>query len=824
MKKLLFLGYLLICNLLVFAQTPSPTSFLGYELGSKFTPHHQVVAYFKAVSANHNNIQYINYGKTYEGRELVATIISSPENMARIEEIKKNNIALTAFSNNIGKLENQPAILWLSYNVHGNEASSTESAMKMLYALANPTEQIKNWLKNTIVIIDPCLNPDGRDRYVHYFNSTAGKIINPDPSAREHIEPWPGGRSNHYYFDLNRDWAWQSQIETQQRMKLYHEWMPQVHVDFHEQGYNDPYYFAPAAEPIHADITPWQRQFQEIVGRNNAKYFDRNGWQYFTKERFDLLYPAYGDTYPIYNGAIGMTYEQGGSGRAGLAVITAVGDTLTLKDRLEHHFTSGLATIETVSLQAGKLLAEFKSFFTKPQPRKYKSFLIKATHDERMLKLVELLDKNKIEYGFGLDRSVSGYSYQANKQENIKVNRNDLIIHLDQSKAMLANVLFEPFTFVSDSNTYDITAWALPYAYNLPAYALTESVKGKYSNYEFQEVLVNNADPAYAWLLPWKAISDSRVLIALQQAGLKVRIAGESFTINNKEFDEGTLLIYMSDNNRVLKAEPKIIETISKKFEKQFYPVLSGFVDKGKDLGSNVYRLLSQPKIAIASGTEVSSLSLGEVWHFLEEELSYPYTILNTTSLSNLDINKVNVLILPSGRYNDQLAERLLPWVQSGGKLILIEDSINAFMGKKPYEISRKEEIKSKNDVVVDLNFGAQNSDNHDNSLPGAIFKVHIDKFNPMNFGLGETYYALKTDDKLYNLLTEGYNTGVLRTGNHVSGVAGKNVINKLQEGMLFGYQSVGRGKVVFFGVNPLFRSFWESGKQMFINGLFSVN
>ena len=262
----------------VFAQIPSPDEFLGYPLGSKFTPHYKVVEYFKKVTANAKNIQLQTYGKTYEGRELLLAVITDEANMNRLEQIRTSNLALANADKNASKMANQPAILWLSYNVHGNEANSTETSMKVLYTLAKAEDSnTKAWLKNTVVIIDPCLNPDGRDRYVVNYNQVSGKVPNPDPSAREHTEPWPSGRPNHYYYDLNRDWAWQTQIETQQRIVAYHKWMPQVHVDFHEQSYNEPYYFAPAAEPVHQDITTWQREFQVTVGKNNAKYFDQNG-------------------------------------------------------------------------------------------------------------------------------------------------------------------------------------------------------------------------------------------------------------------------------------------------------------------------------------------------------------------------------------------------------------------------------------------------------------------------------------------------------------------------------------------------------------------
>lgn len=313
MKQLTVLVFSFLIALCSAAQIPSPESFLGYKVGTKFTPHYRLLEYYKAVAAaSPSTVKLQQYGTTNEGRPLMVAFVSSAQNIANLETIRTKNIERT---NGKAASADNTAIVWLSYNVHGNESSSSEASLLTLHALADPNnQQTKAWLQNTVVVMDPCLNPDGRDRYVNWYNSVAGKTFNPKPESREHREPWPGGRSNHYNFDLNRDWAWQTQVETQQRVALYNKWLPQIHVDFHEQGYNEPYYFAPAAEPFHEVITPWQREFQGTIGRNHAKYFDEKGWLYFTKERFDLLYPSYGDTYPIYNGSIGMTYEQGGGG------------------------------------------------------------------------------------------------------------------------------------------------------------------------------------------------------------------------------------------------------------------------------------------------------------------------------------------------------------------------------------------------------------------------------------------------------------------------------------------------------------------------------
>ncbi|MEM9258691.1 MAG: M14 metallopeptidase family protein, partial [Bacteroidota bacterium] len=335
----------LVFSLGLSSQITPPSDFLPHKLGETFTPHHLLVDYYQAVAGASPRVKLEQYGTTNEDRPLLLAFVSSIKNLERLEAIRENNLRIA------GLLPGAPdpnlediAIVWLSYTVHGNEAAGVEASMGVLYDLANTgNPRTTEWLKNTVVVLDPCLNPDGNNRYSNWYRQQATLGLDPNPATREHNEPWPGGRVNHYLFDLNRDWAWQTQVESQQRMVQYKQWMPHIHADLHEQGYTSPYYFAPAAAPFHEYITDWQADFQTEIGKNHARYFDANGWLYFTRERFDLLYPSYGDTWPTFNGAIGMTYEQGGHSRAGRAIDLPNGDTLTLFDRVEHHRTTSLS-------------------------------------------------------------------------------------------------------------------------------------------------------------------------------------------------------------------------------------------------------------------------------------------------------------------------------------------------------------------------------------------------------------------------------------------------------------------------------------------------
>ncbi len=832
MNKFLFLLFLAVIECLA-AQAQkiqSPSEFLGYKLGEQFTPHYRVVDYYRYLTTASKNIKLEEYGKTNEGRPLILAIVASDDNISRVEDIRKNNMRLAGIVNEPG-LNDQPAIVWLSYNVHGNEAVSTEASLQTIYDLLDPSNQrTKPWLRNTLVIIDPCLNPDGRERYVNFYNPIRNVVPDAFAQSREHFEPWPGGRSNHYYFDLNRDWAWQSQLETQQRMLAYNKWLPQVHVDFHEQGVNEPYYFAPAAEPYHQDISKWQREFQTIIGKNNARYFDRNGWMYFTRERFDLLYPSYGDTYPIYNGSVGMTYEQGGSGRAGLAIINSDGDTLTLKARIDHHHTTGLATVEAVSQNASKAVAEFKNYFAASKsnpPGEYKTYVIKGENTEKLKTLATLLQRNGIEFGYGSAKGASGYNYFNGKKESFKVDKSDMVISAYQPKSVLLKVLFEPQTFVSDSATYDITAWSLPYAFGLPAFATSDNLKPLSSNAPDNPAAASEIANPVAYIANWNSLSDVKFLAQLLKHNIKVRYSETAFETGGKRFNAGSLIIARTSNDNLGSEFEQILTDLAQSSGISLQAIPSAFVDKGADLGSDKVRLIRKPRIMAVTGESASSLSFGEVWHFFEQQIKYPLSVVRSEDLARVNLNEFDVIIFPDGNYSDPGSEKIQQWIRGGGKLIAMEGAVMQLAGKKGFDLKNKEEPK-KNEKDPDPYEDLRIYENREResvraNIPGAIYKVDLDNTHPLGFGFPGFYYTLKLDDKVYQYLNPGWNVGVLKKDNYVTGFVGAKAKKKLVDGLLFGVQEMGNGSVVYLADDPLFRSFWENGKLLFSNAVFMV-
>ncbi|WP_354426959.1 MULTISPECIES: M14 metallopeptidase family protein [unclassified Mucilaginibacter] len=829
-KKLLFVLIAALCGIPVFAQQlQSPEQFLGYKLGDKFTPHYRVVEYFKYVAETAKNVQLQQFGTTNEGRPLLAMFIASDDNIKRLEEIRHNNLRIAGVES--GTITpNSPVITWLSYNVHGNEPASSEAAMWTLFDLADPSNaKSKEWLTNSVVVIDPCLNPDGRDRYVNFYNSVGGITPDASPLSREHMEPWPGGRVNHYYFDLNRDWAWQAQKETQARVGLFNQWLPEVHVDFHEQGYNNPYYFAPAAEPYHKDITQWQRDFQVVIGKNNAKYFDQNGWMYFTKQEFDLLYPSYGDTYPLYNGSIGMTYEQGGIS-GGLAVVTRSGDTLTLAQRVSHHHTTGLSTVEVVSANAQKVVDEFKKFYDNSRenpPGQYKTYVIKNDNNEKVNELAKMLTRNGIQFGYGLaNKSVTGYNYFTGATEQYNVEPNDLVVNAYQPKSVLLHVLLEPKTFIPDSATYDITAWALPYAYGLKAYGVKESYKPANTNSSVVKPAALTNTRAYAYVSAWQSVADVRFLSALLKKNIKVRYSELPFEAKGKKFTAGSLLVTRAGNEKI--DFDRIVTQLAADMGHEITPLSSGFVDKGSDIGSYDVKFIKQPHVALVTGDGINSEAMGEVWHFFEQQIGYPINLIRYQDINRIKLADYDVLIMPDGRYNDLTADNLQKWVSDGGKLIALENAVASLVDKKGFDIKKKE---SKKDDKADPKpkpsvklYADRNRDAIRSSIPGAIFKLNMDNTHPLGFGFPNYYYSLKLSDDIYDLLgDDNWNVGTIEKNGYVAGFAGVQSKQKINNGMLLGVQSIGRGSVVYLVDDPLFRSFWENGKLLFSNAVFMV-
>lgn len=845
MYRILFSFLVLVCLSIssIAQELQSPKEFLRTNYGKHFTPHYLVADYVKHVAANSDRVKLIEYGQTNEDRPLLLATITSEENQQNIQAIRNHHLNKIGLGSGAKEaIEKEFAIVWFSFGVHGNEAGASESSMNVLYKLANPDNQAtSDWLGNTVVLFDPSVNPDGYNRYTQWVRGIGGKIAHPGHTDREHMEPWPGGRVNHYLFDLNRDWAWQTQVESQQRVSQYAKWMPHIHVDFHEMGYDDGYYFAPAAEPYHKHITDFQRDMQVDIGKNHAKYFDRNGWLYFTREIFDLFYPSYGDTWPTFNGAVGMTYEQAGHGMSGREISLSNGDTLTIQDRIDHHSKTALSTLEEASKQAKRLNQNFIKYFSDAvnAPKgTYKSYVIKAS--EKADRLLALLEKNNIiYYRTSASSSMSGFDYLLGKQASFRSEAGDIIINANQPNGTLLQVLMEPEPVLSDSVTYDITAWSLPHAYGVQAYGLS----GYTSSQKMDDTASKSAlcfsseDPdskSYAYVMPWNSVNSAKALSKIYAKGINVRMAKKDVKFDQGIVAKGSIVIVRGDNYHV----PNLAEVLSSELDdcKGCMCLMSGFSSEGGDIGGSSFARLEQPKALLISGRSTSPYSVGQIWHYFDEVIGYPLSIVDKLDMGRVELSDFNTLILPDGYYglSENEMKSVTSFIDGGGKVLAIGGALGSFVEKDGYALAKyatdeeKEEAKKHREAKK---LDARNDSYHDqerrgisNSVPGAIIRNTIDVSHPLAFGLGDSYHSLKTSRQHYSLLQDAWNVITVPKDYTHYGFIGAGLKPKFDETVSFAVEEKGGGQIIYMIDNPLYRGFWDNGVMLFGNALFLVN
>ncbi|WNJ21187.1 M14 family metallopeptidase [Pontibacter sp. G13] len=839
MKRFFLLMLPWICGTWAMAQTiPSPAEYLGYSLGKTYTYHHQIVSYVDMVGEKSPYVQVQSYGSTAEGRPLKVAYISSPQHLQNLDAIRTRHLQQAGIESGETDAVDLP-IVWLSYNIHGNEASASEAALQTLYQLATQQE-LQSMLDSLIVIIDPCINPDGRDRFVNWFKQAANQLPNPNWEAYEHHEPWPGGRFNHYLFDLNRDWCWQTQKESRDRARLYQTWFPHIHVDFHEMFPNSPYYFAPAAAPYHEVITEWQRTFQTEVGKRHASYFDAQGWFYYTGESFDLLYPSYGDTWPTYQGAVGFTYEQAGHGVSGVAILENSGDTLTLADRISHHFLTGISTVESAHAYHSELISEFNSYIDRAinnpiGPYKTYTVSISETPEATLGAFCELLEHNGIEYGYAKQNTrQSGFSYQTQKTETVSIQAGDLVISAYQAQSNLLRVLLEPSTMLEDSVTYDLTAWALPYAYDLHAYALPAKLTPS-AQRPFQDP-AGELDAAYAYAFRWNSAASAQFLAQLSRSGIMVKQARVPFEHQGERYPNGTMVI----PGRILQdpAVRKSISQLAQSLAVPLIPIETGFTDAGPDLGSDTFSWIGPKSVAIVRGKGVNPTSFGEVWHLFEAQIQYPTTVIDRSYFAEADLSQVQVLILADGNYRD-LQPQLLAFAQNGGTIIAMEGAIGTFThtpeGANPPTMlasaiqaqeALSQELETENGSEPSFSelpkYGEQDRNQISDMVAGSIYQIALDPTNPLAYGQDESTFLLKRNSSVYPFLSNGgWTAGAFTSGDPIAGFTGASLREEIGQTMAIGMEPHGRGKIIYFTDSPIIRGFWNSGVLLMANAVF---
>lgn len=863
---------------------PTLQQVVGHTWGEKVTSYSEMRAYIEALAAASPRVQMVTFGETWEGRRLHYLVVASESNQQRLEEIKAGMQKL-AHPQNISAvaakrlLDDLPSVVWLAYAVHGNEISSTDAALLTAYHLAAAQNDsvADAVLANSVVIIDPLQNPDGRDRFINYFRQTRGRWPDADQQAAEHNEAWPGGRTNHYLFDMNRDWFALTQPETQARTKAYLEWFPQVYVDLHEMGSNATYYFPPAAVPYNPEMTSAQKKWFQTLGRNNARWFDRFGFDYFTREIFDSFYPGYGEGWPMFQGALGETFEQAST--RGLIVKRDDDTTLRYRDAVQHHFISSLATAQTAALNRRALLQYFydyrKSAIQEGRNETVKEFIFPPGQDvNRTKKLISGLMRQGVEIKVA-QRSFSNprvKDYYSEKVRSKSFPAGTYIISLAQPAKHLVKTLLARQTemdraFVREQirkheerrpdEIYDITGWALPLLYDVEAYRAETASSGQFSPLQdppARDGKIMGGKAKLAYLIPWTGNSAARALAELFKQSVRVFAADKSFKLNGHDFPPGSLIIKVKNNPGDLHER---LEKVARKSGVDIFASNSSWVEAGINFGSEHVHYLKRPKVALIYREPTHPYSVGWTRYVLEQQYAYPVTLLNAPQVPFFDLQKYNVLILPNSArfygtytkaFGEAFAKKLKAWVQNGGTLIafgnaaawLTEDKVGLLATRREYrggKLMKKEAKKpqtkperaaaslAKPDTSFNLREAIQPEKELPPTTPGALMRVKLDPESWLAFGYDGHANVLVSSRNIFRplKLDKGRNVGLFEKKSRLllSGFVWEENHNQLAEKAYLMHQRLGRGHVVAFAEDPNFRAFMDGLNLLFMNAVF---
>jgi Zinc carboxypeptidase len=826
----------LLCTAAVLAQQtiPAPAEFLGYTIGDRFTPHHRILAYFDELAKRSSLVDVRTIGTTYEDRPLVLATLTSAKNRASLDAIRANVNALARGEGDAAALtKSTPAVVWLAFGVHGNESSSAEASMMVAHALlTNP--DLTRLLDDLVVVIDPLQNPDGRERYIQWFHRTRGVRANVEPDAYEHQEPWPGGRYNHYLIDMNRDWAWQSQKETQVRVAAFREWRPQVVVDFHEMSYNSTYFFPPDAKPINANLPKAVEDWLDVFGRANAAEFSRRGWPFFVAERFDLFYPAYGDSWPSLQGAVGMTYEMAGSGRAGTAVEREDGTVLTLADRATRHFTTGIITVRTAAQHRAELL-RYTYDAARAQIDGGKNTFLIEPGSPNFDALVSLLQKQGVRVDMlGAAANLRATRLDRDVTESRSFPAGTAVVSTRQPLGALANTLLEKSPafskgFVEEQRAkaeadepdefYDLTTWSLPLAMNVEGWVTQAPVTG---TREWQKA----APPAfraaqYGYLVDGRDPQLYRFAGQLLENEIRFSVVDSDIGVGDRTYARGSLIILKGNNPKELETR---LQTVAQASGVNVVTLESGWMG-GTAFGSEKVRYVKDPKIGLVGGPGSDPTSFGMLWHTLDVDTPIPHHVLSTESLRNIELHDYEVLIFPDGNYLDRIGksgiEKLKQWVAEGGTIVAVKGA-SSFLRAKDVEISKLkpwEPAKKKED---DKDASANAERYNDFRIPGSAFRTTMNDRSYLTFGVPRppavlvegTGAYLPLPKKIDNILTIDAKEPL------ISGVAWDESLERIKGSVYVVSEPSGRGQVITFADDPHFRLFWRGTLPIFLNAV----
>ena len=791
---------------------PTPKSVLGHEVGEWHVTHDKLVEYMKVLAISSDRITFENRGTTYEGRPLVLLTITSPKNHQNLESIREKHIKATNDAS--VDVSNNPIVVYQGFSIHGNEASGTNAALAAAYYLAaGEGQKIEELLDNSVILFDPAMNPDGLQRFAYWANTNKANNINPDPNDREYHEVWPGGRTNHYWFDMNRDWLPVQLPESRVRIQTFHKWLPNILTDHHEMGTNSTFFFQPGIPSRTNPLTPKMNQeLTKEIATYHAKAFDKIGSTYYSEESFDDFYYGKGSTFPDINGSIGILFEQGSS--RGHAQESENG-ILTFPFTIRNQFTAALSTLEAAKSMRTKILQYQQNFYKNSRSSEKKNAIVFGDEKDatKTNHLAEVLQRHQIKLHELKEDFTSngkdfkkGYSY---------------VIPMNQKNHRLVKAMFDVRTTFKDSLFYDVSAWTFNHAFGVD---FADNVSLSKAGAEVTKLQPKQGKiqqkSSVGYLFPWNEYNTPKALNTILEKGLRAKVAMKKFVNDGNSYDYGTIFI-PAQNQKINGSELfNFLGTVANENHIAIKGVSTG-LNEGIDLGSRNFETVKQQKVAMLVGNGITSYDAGEIWHLLDQRYDMKLTKLDTDYATRVNLDRYTTIIVPNSRSLDKnLEEKLKVWVRNGGVLIGYRNAVNWLSSRGFVNVKFN---KTKIDSVDNVSFENRSLQSGAQVIGGAIFEAKIDRSHPINFGYKNDKIALFRNTKQFiQADAKSYNNPIQYTNNPLlSGYISKENLKELKNTVPFKVQRLGSGRVIVFTDNTNFRAFWFGTNKLLMNAIF---
>ncbi|MEX2349346.1 MAG: M14 family zinc carboxypeptidase [Flavobacteriaceae bacterium] len=814
-EKPLSLDYYLPTDVTYNKAIPTPKSVIGHEVGEWHITHDKLVHYMQSLADASDRITIENRGITVEGRPLILLTITSPQNHNNLETIRQNHLKLTESNSGSFDVSGMPVIINQGFSIHGNEPSGTNAALAVAYYLAAAQgPKIDNILKNSVILFDPAFNPDGLNRFASWVNMHKSENINPDPNDREYSESWPGARTNHYWFDMNRDWLPSQFPESRARIETFHKWYPNILTDHHEMGTNSTFFFQPGIPSRTHPLTPQQNQdLTGDIAQFHADALDKIGSFYYSKEDFDDFYYGKGSTFPDINGGIGILFEQASS--RGHAQESDNG-LLTFPFTIRNQFVTALSTLEAGVALRENILNYQRDFFNKARSEAKSGAIVFGDEKDaaKAFHLAEILQQHKIKvHEIKNDFTLNGKNYKKGY---------GYIVPKGQKQARLIDAIFEKRTTFEDSLFYDISAWSFPLAFNLDYNENTtlSNAGNEIASLALREVAPVSASD-YAYLMEWHEYYTPKALNQMLQKGIRVKVGMKPFSLNGKEYDYGTVMIPVQNQELDKAALALELNKIAKEAHVDIIPVSTGY-SEGINLGSNNFNTIKKPKVALMVGDGITPYDAGEIWHLFDQRYAMKITKLDTRSFDRTDLSSYTHIILPNswGSALDKSdTKKMKEWIKSGGILIGYK---NAAQWANTNELVKLKFAETK-DTATNVSFEERRDYYGAKGIGGAIFETNIDRSHPVAFGYkNNTLPVFKNSTLIMEADEQSFNNPIQFTASPLlSGYIHKSTLEELENSSAFKAQGFGRGKVILFTENTNFRAFWFGTNKLLMNAIF---